>query len=57
MGDKYTVLIAKYPYKGYYENIQGFDTFKEAVEFAEKSMKRGYDIVDIKCRDIKEKGV
>lgn len=57
MGYKYMVLIAKYPYKGYYEDSQGFDTFKEAVEFAEESMKRGYDIIDIQCRDIKERGV
>lgn len=54
MGNKYTVYLAKYPYQGYWEGMQGFDKFDKAVNFAKKMMKLGYDIIDIQCRDIKE---
>ena len=54
MGNKYTVCLAKYPYQGYWEGMQGFDKFNKAIRFAKRMMKRGYDIIDIQCRDIKE---
>ena len=54
MGDKYMIYFAKYPYRGYWEGMQGFSRFNKAVRFVKKMMKRGYDIIDIQCRDIKE---
>ena len=54
MGNKYTVYFAKYPYQGYWEGMQGFNRFNRAVRFAKRMMKRGYNIIDIQCRDIKE---
>lgn len=54
MGNKYTVYFAKYPYQGCWEGIHGFDGFNKAIRFAKRMMKRGYDIIDIQCRDIKE---
>ena len=47
------VYIAKYPYKGYWEGVSGFDKLSAAVSYAKKMMKQGYNIVDIQCRDIK----
>ena len=54
MVDKYMVYIAKYPYRGYWEGMKGFNKFNKAVFYAKRMMKRGYDIIDIQCRDIKE---
>lgn len=54
MGDKYMVYISKYPYKGYWEGMRSFNKFGKAVRFARRMMWRGYEIIDIQCRDIKE---
>lgn len=54
VGSKYAVYMAKYPYKGYWEDMHNFDTFDLAIEFVKAAMEKGYDIIDIHCRDIKE---
>ena len=54
MGSKYMVYLAKYPYKGYWEDVHSFDDFDSAIEFVKDFMAKGYDIIDIICRDIKE---
>ena len=47
------VYISKYPYKGYWGEMKSFSKFGKAVRFARRMMRRGYDIIDIQCRDIK----
>lgn len=54
MGDKYMVYISIYPYKGYWEGMKSFNKFGKAVRFARRMMRRGFNIIDIRCRDIKE---
>ena len=54
MGNKYEIYLAKFPFKGYWEDMHGFETFDDMVEFAKQSIERGYDIIDMKCRDIKK---
>ena len=55
MSDKeikpYTVRIAKAPYFGVWEYTAQFDSLRKAYKYAKMCEKRGYDAIDIICRN------
>jgi hypothetical protein len=54
MGNKYEILAAKYPFKGYYEKSFQCDTLWMAIKMFREFKRQGYDIIDVHYRDIKE---
>lgn len=54
MGDKYQILAAKYPFKGYYEKSIQCNTLWVALKYFREYKRQGYDIIDVHYRDIKE---
>jgi len=55
MGNKYQVLAARYPYIGCWDKSEQFNTLRQAVRYIKKCQKQGYVIINLFCRDIKEK--
>lgn len=53
MGNKYSILAAHYPFKGYHEVSFQCDSFWRAIGQLLKYRRQGYDIIDLYCRDIK----
>lgn len=53
MGNKYEILAAKYPFKGYYEKSFQCNTFWMALTYFREYKRQGYDIIDVHYRDIK----
>ena len=54
MGNKYEILAAKYPFKGYYEEWFQCETLWIALKKFREFKRHGYDIIDVRYRDIKE---
>ena len=54
MGNKYEILAAKYPFKGYYEKSFQCTTLWMAIKMFREYKRQGFDIIDVHYRDIKE---
>lgn len=54
MGSKYEVLAAKYPFNGYYSAHVNCNNWAEAMTQFIKFKAQGYNIIDIRYRNIKE---
>ena len=54
MSSKYQVLAARYPFHGYYGPSLGCNNFIAVVIQFIKFKRQGYDIIDIRYRNIKE---
>lgn len=55
MGERCTVLAARYPWRGYWEEHFDCDELSEAIEKAEEYQTDGYEIVDIQFRNFNKK--
>ena len=53
MGDKYRIEAAKYPFKGCYEVTFQCNVFWHAISQLLRYRRRGYNIINFYCRDIK----
>lgn len=54
MGSKYEILAARYPWKGYYEASCQCGNLFSMIWNLIKCQCRGYEIIDVSCRNIKE---
>jgi hypothetical protein len=54
MGNKFEILAARYPFKGYYEASFQCATLWSALKMFREYKRQGYDIIDVHYRDIKE---
>lgn len=53
MGTKYEILVAHYPFKGYYEDSFQCHTLWTALKKFREYKHKGYEIIDVHYRDIK----
>jgi hypothetical protein len=54
MGNKYEILAAHYPFKGYYEESFRCDTMWAALKQFRKYQHQGYEIIDVSYRNFQE---
>jgi hypothetical protein len=54
MGTKYEILAARYPFSGYYEESFQCRTLWAALNKFREYKRKGYEIIDVHYRDIKE---
>ena len=54
MGNRYEILAAKYPFKGYYEDSCQCDSLLAALWHLIKYQRKGYGIINLQFRNIKE---
>ena len=54
MGTKFELLAAHYPFKGYYEESCQCPTLWSALIKFREYRHDGYEIIDVRYRDIKE---
>ena len=54
MGTKYEILAARYPFSGYYEKSFQCRTLWAALNKFREYKRKGYEIIDVYYRDIKE---
>lgn len=52
MRNKYTVCASHYPYNGWWELDEGFETLDDAINYVKCIQSDGYIIIDIYIRDV-----
>ena len=53
MGNKYEIIAAHYPFKGYYEASHRTDSFLSFIWHLIKFQRKGYEIIDVAYRNVK----